>query len=123
LLLLERLEEIAAATEPATAKSAPALLALWAAEIEELRRRRPHDPNQKRNRHRQHDKRAGLGEQSQEGFRLQHAARSLSEIVIDNVIAESGRKRAVSATFKFGLGKARQDRGRKVGFRVTLAPN
>ena len=76
-LLLEWLKEIAA--KPAAAATLRRLAlrrAAEAAEIEELRRRRSHDPDQKRDRNRQRDQRAGFGKHAQEGLWLSHPARS-----------------------------------------------
>ena len=74
-LLLERREEIAA--EPAAATAARRRRAAGgppkSAEIEELRRGRPGDPDQQRDRNRQRDQRAGFGEHPQKGLRLRHS--------------------------------------------------
>ena len=76
LLLLEWLKEIAAKPAAATLRRLPLRRTAEAAEIEKLRRRRPHDPDQKRDRNRQRHQRAGIGEHAQEGLWLSHPARS-----------------------------------------------
>ena len=74
--LLEWLKEIAAKPAAATLRRLPLRRTAEAAEIEELRRRRANDPDQKRDRNRQRHQRAGVGEHAQKGLWLSHPARS-----------------------------------------------
>src|SRR5439155_15182950 len=62
-LLLEWLKEIAAKPAAATLWRLAPRRTAEAAEIEELRRRRAHDPDQKRDRNSQQGRPAGIGEQ------------------------------------------------------------
>ena len=98
LLLLERRKDFAAEpAAPATLRRRPLRLTAETAEteIKELRGGRARDPDQHRNRNRQRDQQAGLGEHAQEGLRLrQHRTRSQWVVRRQNIIAESGRKRA-----------------------------
>ena len=68
LLLLEWLKEIAAKPAAATLRRLPLRRTAEAAEIEKLRGSRPHDPDQKRDRNRQHHEWAGISEHAQEGL-------------------------------------------------------
>src|SRR5882724_3429067 len=52
------------------------------------------NPDQKRDRNRQRDQRAGLGEHAKKGSGLRHPARSQRKWKAPAIIAESGRKRA-----------------------------
>ena len=117
LLLLEWREEIAAEPAAATLWRLPLRRTAEAAEIEKLRRRRARDPDQQRDRNRQHDQRAGLGEHAQKGLWFRHPARSQWIREVSNIVAESGRKRA-DFPHKPGFRRHRQGLRRIVVFRA-----
>jgi hypothetical protein len=76
LLLLEWRKEIAAEPAAATLWRLPLRRTAETTEIEELRRRRTNDPDQKRDRNRQRHQGAGVGKHAQKGLWLSHPARS-----------------------------------------------
>jgi hypothetical protein len=77
-LLLKRCENITtepAAAEPAT-ETTPATALLWprrSSEIEKLSRRGSDDPDQQRDRDREHDQRAAVDKYPRTGLRISHA--------------------------------------------------
>ncbi|MEH2523457.1 hypothetical protein V1288_001366 [Bradyrhizobium sp. AZCC 2176] len=113
--LLERRKEIAAEPAAAGARGRTG----GPSEIEELRRRRADDPDQKRDRNRQRHQRAGVGENAQEGLWLSHPARVAMDREVSNIVLESGRKRA-DFPHEPGFRPDRQGFCRIVVFRVIF---